>query len=306
MNQTRLHSNLFAVSNGGALAGAAFMIAAGAAFAVVNTSLQAVTMSMGMAPTAAAFWQYLVAMLCCLPWVMRTGFGVLKTENAGAHILRVVMAAIGVQFWVAGLAHVPIWQAIALIMTSPFFVTLGAGLFLGERVGIARWTATALGFAGGMIILAPWSDAFTAATMLPVAAAVFWAATSLMTKRLTKFESTRTITLYMLVLLTPINAGLAAGSGGFAVPDLSAAALVVLAGAMTMAAQWLIVRAYASADAAYVQPFDHVKLPLNIMAGWIVFGFVPGGNLWLGSLLIVSASIFIAHRETRQASLARA
>lgn len=305
MNQTRSHSNAFVVSNSSAVAGALFMIAAGAAFAVVNTSLQAVTMRIGMAPTAAAFWQYLVAMLCCLPWVMRTGLGVLKTEYAGAHVLRVAMAAIGVQLWVAGLAHVPIWQAIALIMTSPFFVTLGAGLFLGERVGIARWTATALGFTGGMIILAPWSDAFTSATLLPVAAAVFWAATSLMTKRLTAFDSTRTITLYMLVLLTPINAGLAAGSGGFVVPGLTAAMLVVVAGIMTMAAQWLIVRAYASADAAYVQPFDHVKLPLNVIAGWIVFGFVPGGNLWLGSALIVSASIFIAHREARGQAVER-
>jgi S-adenosylmethionine uptake transporter len=299
MNQNTLSSSRAIAFGSPAIEAATYMVAAGAAFALVNVSVQAVTMQFGMASASAAFWQYLVALLCGLPWIIRTGIGVLKTDNLGTHIVRVAFAAIGVQFWVAGLAVVPIWQAIALIMTSPFFVTLGAGVLLGEKVGASRWLATLAGFSGGMIILAPWSDAFSAATLYPVAAAVFWAATSLMTKRLTSSESSETITLYLLLLLTPINAVLAASSGGFAVPGSTGIALIVFAGAMLMVAQFFIVRAYASADAAYVQPFDHIKLPLNVLAGWIVFGFVPGGNLWVGSALIVSASIYIAHRESR-------
>ena len=298
MNQKVISSNSFAFGSP-AIAAAVYMVAAGAAFALVNISVQAATMRFGMASSSAAFWQYFVALLCGLPWIVKTGLGVLRTAHLGSHIIRVAFAAIGVQFWVAGLASVPIWQAIALIMTSPFFVTLGAGTLLGERVGPARWLATIIGFAGGMIILAPWSDAFTIATLYPVAAAAFWAATSLMTKRLTDSESSETITLYLLLLLTPVNAVLAASSGGFGVPGNVAMALICFAGVMLIVAQFFIVRAYATADAAYVQPFDHIKLPLNVLAGWIVFGFVPGGNLWIGSLLIVGASIFIAHREAR-------
>ncbi len=303
MNQTTITQNRLFAFNNPAVAGGLYMIAAGAAFAVVNVSVQAATMSFGMTSASAAFWQYFVALVCGLPWIVRTGLEVLKTQHLAAHVLRVAFAAIGVQFWVAGLASVPIWQAIALIMTSPFFVTAGAGLLLGERVGASRWLATLVGFAGGMIILAPWSDAFSVEALYPVAAAVFWAATSLMTKRLTRSESTETVTLYLLLLLTPINAVLAVSSGGgFAIPGASGLALIVLAGVLLMVAQFFIVKAYASADAAYVQPFDHIKLPLNVLAGWIVFGFVPGGNLWFGSLLIVSASLYIAHRESRRSS----
>lgn len=58
-------------------------------------------------------------------------------------------------------------------------------------------------------------------------------------------------------------------------------------------------QAYATADAAYVQPFDHLKLPFNVLAGFYVFGWVPGGNLWLGAALIIAASLFIAHRESQ-------
>ncbi|MGO8126888.1 EamA family transporter, partial [Rhizobium ruizarguesonis] len=79
-------------------------------------------------------------------------------------------------------------QAIALVMTSPFFIILGARLFLGERVGPARWAATAAGFTGAMIILQPWSDGFGWAAILPVLSALLWGASSLITKSLTGIE----------------------------------------------------------------------------------------------------------------------
>ena len=119
------------------------MVAAGAAFLLVNVSVQTLTMR--------------IAVLCSIPWIVCTGFGVLGTANPGTHVVRVALAATGVQFWVAGLSVVPVWQAIAFVMTSPFFVTLGAGLLLGGPVG-PSW----------------WSDDFTAAILLPVVAPSSW------------------------------------------------------------------------------------------------------------------------------------
>ncbi len=142
------------------LIAAALMVAAGgAAFALVNTALQAATMLHGGAnsPPAVTFWQYLIALGLYIPWIHRHRLAVLRTHQVGLHVLRVVLAALGVQLWVwGGLAHVPIWQAIALIMLSPFFVTTGAGLLLGEEVTPQRWSAVVLGIlGGGAIILEP-------------------------------------------------------------------------------------------------------------------------------------------------------
>ena len=200
-----------------AIGGAAFMVSAGLLFAGVNICVQAAAMRFGLPSASIAFWQYLIALGFAVPWLLRRGLRHLKTGQLGLHLARVVLAAAGVQFWVLGLAHVPIWQAIALIMTSPFFVTAGAGLFLKERVGPPRWLAVAAGFAGGMIILAPWSDAFGLATFYPLVAAALWAAASLLTKRLTVRETAQSVTVYLLLLLTPINAVVAAVDG-FAVP----------------------------------------------------------------------------------------
>ena len=103
--------------------------------------------------------------------------------------------------------------------------------------------------------------------------------------------------LYLLLLLTPINATLALGNG--LMLDLSlSGALLLCAGLLTALAQYLLVKAYNVADAAYLQPFDHVKLPFNVALGLAVFGFAPPGSMWLGSLLIVGASFFLMRQET--------
>ncbi|AUH34408.1 DMT family transporter [Paracoccus tegillarcae] len=285
--------------------GAALMILAGAMFAVVNTLVQYAAMGLGIAAPTITFWQYLTALLFTLPWlaVSRADF---RTRRFGAHLLRVGLAVGGVQLWVLGLAHVPIWQAISLIMLSPFFVTAGAALLLGERVTSPRWIAVALGILGGAVILQPWSDAFTPWALAPVAAAALWAGSSLMTKRMTATESPEALTLYLLALLTPLNAGLALfpGAGGFALPGAAAITTLAVAGLLTALAQYALARAYATADAAFLQPFDHVKLPFNVGLGILAFGFVPPGSMWLGSALIVGASLWLLAREEHGANLA--
>ncbi len=280
-----------------AVRGAMYMVLAGIAFAVVNISVQMVTMGMGMASPSAAFWQYFVAMMFSLPVVVRYGFRQLKTEHLGWHLTRIVMSVLGIQFWVAGLAHVPIWQAIALVMTSPFFVTLGAVLFLGEKVEPQRWLATAVGFAGGLVILEPWAEDFSVYTWLPVIAAMLWAGSSVLMKRLTRHEPAEKVTVYLLALLLPVNAIFAGIGGGFDVPGYDAMALILVAGLLTALAQFLLARAYEVADASYVQPFDHLKLPLNVLAGFMVFGYLPTGNLWIGAAMIIAASFYIMQRE---------
>lgn len=282
-----------------AFVGAAYMVLAGALFALVNVSVQGAAMSFGMPSSSVAFWQYAIALVFGSAWLLRLGVKGFATQNLGKHILRVLFAAAGVQLWVLGLVSVPIWQAIALIMTSPFFVTVGAALFLGETVSMQRWAATVVGFAGGMIILSPWSDSFTVAALYPIGAAALWASASLMTKSLTKKESADTVTAYLLVLLTPINA-VFAGIEGFVVPSGDALWLVLGAGLLTALAQLALTRAYAAADASYVQPFDHLKLPLNVLFGWLAFQFVPSGNLWIGAALILGASMYILQREAKE------
>ncbi len=279
-------------TNSGAITGPLYFVTAGALFAGANTAVQGAGMFYDVPSPAIAFWQYVIALVVVLPLVWRSSWA---THRPAMHIGRVLLAAMGVQLWVAGLAYVPIWQAVALILVSPLFVTLGAGLILREALTWSRVLAVLAGAGGGVLILAPWSDSFSWAALLPVGAAAFWAASSLVTKRLTETDDAGTLTLYLLVLLVPVN-GLAAFNTGFAV-TADALWLVVLSGVMVAMAQYFLVRAYVVADAAYLQPFDHVKLPLNVGLGLVFFGFAPPGLMWLGAGVIIAASAWVMRDE---------
>ncbi len=294
MNQT---SPTFSASR--AMVGAAWMIAAGIAFSILNIVTQWLTMKLAFPSASAAFWQYAFALVFSLPFLWRAGLGAMRTRYPWRHVVRVALAAFGVTTWVAGLAQVPIWQAIALVMTSPFFIIMGARIFLGEYIGPARWAATATGFLGAMIILQPWSDSFSWAALLPILSALLWGASSLVTKSLTGVERPETITVWLLALLTPINGGLALAAG-FSIPTGLTLMLFVAAGLLTVMAQYFLTLAYSAADAAYIQPFDDLKLPLNVFAGWLVFGYAPTGYLWLGAVLILGASLFIMRNEMKK------
>lgn len=282
--------------------GAIWMMLAGAAFACVNTAQQYLGMKLGLPSTTAALLQYGIALLVMLPFLRLKGLIVaLQSKHRLLHIVRIIVSVVGIQLWTLALAHVPIWQGIALLMTSPLFATLGSGVLLREQVGVARWCATLVGFLGTMVILAPWSDDFSYYALLPVAAAFFWALASLMTKYSLSDDSPTTVVAYLLVLMLPIN--LLFASTALSLPSSQMVWILVIGiGGLTAVAQWAIAKAYSVADASYIQPFDHAKLPLNVLAGFIVFHYVPPGQLWLGSAIIIAAVTFITRREQKHQS----
>lgn len=279
------------------LGGAALMVGAGAIFALSNTLVQYLTMMRGADSSVVAFVQYACAAVLFLPWIIAQGRQGWRTDRWGEHLIRVALSAAGVWFWVTGLAHVPIWQAIALIMLSPIFVTLGAGLLLREDVDALRWVAVIAGAVGGAIVLAPWSDAFSLYALMPVAAAAFWAAVSLMTKRMTATESPETLTLWMLVGTVPFFFAMMMRAGTPVMPSDDILLMIAGGGALIALAQWMLARAYTISDAGFLQPFDHVKLLFNVGLGAVAFNFLPPGRLWLGAALIVGASMLLLARD---------
>lgn len=304
-------------SSNASLLGALFMLGAGITFAIINVVTPIVTWQMGVPSTAVVFWQYVIATVFALPLIRRIGFGALKTRHPVAHEARAFLSALGVQFFAFGFASgVPVWQMVALSMTGPFFIIAGATIFLGERLTVQRLGATIAGFAGALLVSQIGSEQFTWASLLPVLAAACWGTVSVITKYLTRDEAPESLTLYMLVLITPnhfliglilgiavailpagaLPASLATGFD-FMLPGGDALLLILLLGLVTAAAQYFLSLAYKVADATYLQPFDDLKLPLNIVAGWLVLGQVPGVLFWPGVLLIVGASLFIMRQD---------
>lgn len=279
------------------LKGAAFMVLAGICFALANAVTWTVTYKLGFKPQSDAFWQYAIATVFSLPFIWRQGLASMKTKHPVLHGVRILLSVLGVQAFTQAFASgMAPWHVVALVMTSPFFVLVGAATFLGERVALNRWIATAVGFTGAMILLRPWEGGFTLTALLPIAAALLWGGASLITKRLTRDEPQTSITMWLLVLLTPINA-LFSAQAGFELPHGEILGLLLVGGLIMYGAQHFLTLSYAAADATFVQPFDDLKLFSNIAVSWVVLNFAPEGSYWLGILLILAGSAYLLYSE---------
>lgn len=284
------------------LKGAAFMVLAGICFALANAVTWSVTYKMGFKAQSDAFWQYAIASVFSAPFIWRNGLASMKTRHPVLHLVRILLSVLGVQAFTQAFASgMAPWHVIALVMTSPFFVMFGAALLLGENVGLNRWIAAMIGFAGAMILLRPWESGFTLATLLPIAAAVTWGGASLITKRLTKDEPQTSITMWLLVLLTPVNL-LFSLQAGFELPSGNILWLLLLGGAIMYFAQHFLTLAYAAADAAYVQPFDDLKLFSNILVSWLVLSFAPDMTYWPGIVMVFAGSAYLLWSERGRAT----
>lgn len=307
----------------GATSGVIFMLVASIAFAGSN-SLQSILPTpveyggMGMSSTGMAFWQYLIASILALPLIFRIGLKNLRTSHPLAHEIRAFVSALGVHVFVYGFSTgVPIWQMVTLLATGPLFIILGSTLFLGERASPARIGAALLGFVGAILISGIGTEGLSLQTAVPIFAAALWATTDVLTKYLTrKGESPETLTISLLVLMTPNHLAvlgivgalgwmapgvLPAGLASLALPTGNALLLLLILGALTGIAQYLLAFAYQKADATYLQPFADVKVPLSGLIGWVALGQVPSVWFWPGAALIVAASTFLYWVEGREA-----
>lgn len=312
MNQisSRLGSN-------GALSGALLMLVSSIAFAGTNVLQSVLPWQFGMSSTGMAFWQYLIASVLALPLIMRIGLKHLRTRHPLVHEIRAFVSALGVHVFVYGFASgVPIWQMVTLLATGPLFIIVASTLFLGERASTARIVAALAGFVGAVVVSGVGAETLSWSTLVPIFAAALWATTDVLTKYLAREESPETLTVSLLVLVTPnhlliliavnllafvapavIPAGVATGFP-FALPAGDGLWLLLLLGALTAAAQYLLAFAYKVADATYLQPFGDTKVPLSGLLGWIALGQVPSAWFWPGAALIVGASLFIFYAES--------
>lgn len=285
------------------LHGAAFMVLSGITFAVINAITFVITAQLGLKPQSDTFWQYAIALVISVPFLLAQSKQGLKTKHPIAHLARVAVSALGLLAFTTAIAKgVPVWQVVALTMTAPFFVLIGATVFLRETVPASRWLAALVGFTGALIVTNPWSEQFTWAWLLPVVAAILWGAASLFTKYLTRDESPESLTVWLLLLLTPVNALLSLGAG-FELPSAHVFLWLLAGGALVCVAQYFMSRSYAAADANFVQPFDDLKLISNVLIYGVLFGYWPSGFIWLGLAMIMLASAFIMWRGRSEPGL---
>lgn len=275
--------------------GALYMIFASACFAVMNALIRLAAVE--LEPLQIIFLRNIFALAFMLPWLLRGGLKQLRTQRLKLHIWRGIAGIAAMVCWFTAVVRLPLSEAVALNFTVPLFATVAAVVFLKEVVRARRWSATAAGFLGVLIILRPGFTEITPLMSLPVVAAVFMAVSITIVKRLSDTENVGAIVFYQNMILTVLSFVPALfvwrWPGGF-----ETWLYVAGVGFVAVLAHLALTRAYTKADASAIIPFDYARLPFVALLAFFLFGEVVDVWTWVGAGVIAASSVYIARRES--------
>jgi drug/metabolite transporter (DMT)-like permease len=280
-----------------ALRGGLWMAAAAAAFTVMTTLIREA--AKGVHPFEIAFFRALVNLVLMLPFALRTGSAGLRTNNHKAFALRGVCGLAFLMTYFTGAALIPIADSQALTFTSPLWGTRLAVFFLGERLTVTRALAIVVGFAGVLIILRPGAVQVSLGAVLVLGGALSAAGSNTIVKFTTRTDHPDTVVFYQMVYVTPLI--FVPALYVWTWPALDELLLMIGVGFFATLNQRFLSRAYASADAIAVLPFEFARLPFAALIGFIAFRELPDVWEWIGGAVIFSASLYMVRQETRPA-----
>lgn len=244
-----------------------------------------------------AFFRAAVGACVLLPIAVRAGSSVFRTHAPMLHVLRGASGMLAMLSGFYAITQLPLATATAISFTKPLFMIPLAMLVLGETVRWRRWSATAVGFIGVLIILRPFGGPVDPAMFVAMAGALGIAITVAVLKRMPPQEKTLTILLYFALLSTVLTAIPAALV--WRTPTGQELALLVLMGLVGVTSQSMVVRGFRIGEATALSPLDYTRLLFASVIGILFFAEIP--DMWtvFGAGIIIASTVYIARRDAR-------
>lgn len=279
--------------------GALWMLGATTCFAIMAVGIRLLAGSQNAIDIA--FWRSLMGVLFLLPFMLRgMSGGMFRSRRFGLLGFRAALTYVAMTTYFFAIAEMSAMaDAVALNATIPLFTVLLAVFFLPERVGWRRLTATAVGFAGAMVVLRPGFQEIGVPALFAVGSAFFYASAGIVVKVLARTEPTARIVFYMNLFLLIIAAGPAAWRWNL--PTLEDWPYLIGIGISGTMAHVCVTRAFQAADASFVAPFDFWRLVLVVIAGWAIFNDPGSLWTWVGGAIIFASAAYITRREAVRA-----
>lgn len=258
-----------------------------------------------------------VALTLITAWlVWKSGPGFLKGTFAPVLVLRGLFLGLGSMFFYLGLAAMSLADAVAIYFALPLMIVVLSGVVLREHVQMQRWVAAAVGFAGVALTVRPTSGLFDWASLLPLVATVFYALGNILTRKVDRTLPPMVTAFYAALsflsvagtvslifgwggFFTDVHPSLAFLTRGWVVPSTHDAGVIGAVGLMTVSGFFAYAEAYRIAPPSFVAPFEYSAMIWAVGLGFLFFGDIPTLMTVAGSVIIISAGLFLGWQERR-------
>ena len=245
----------------------------------------------------AAFLRFFFGMLVLSPIFIKTKLRVFKTTHLKTHILRVVLNYPSMLLFFYAINFVSIEKANSLTFIVPFIATILAIIILKEKIYFYRIFALILGFIGMLIVIRPGIIEVSFGVYMILISSFLWAVMIIITKRLSRDDSSITILSYQYLLMFIISFVVAIFN--WQAPSNETIFYLFLAGFSGTIFHLTLYQAYKLVDVSLVQPYSFLVLVFASIMGYFVFGEIPDIYTWIGTGIIFIGVIIISFREMK-------
>ena len=234
-----------------------------------------------------------------------------RPKRLWAVSVRSLLLCTAMGFFFSGVPLLTLAQIAAGLYVFPLFVAVLSHFVLGEKVGPRRIGAIVIGFCGTLLILRPGTDAFTPVGLLPVIAGFFYACTIMATRKLCREEEPAVLASGVAVALMVVGViGMAVFTGntgelardwpyvftGWHWIEAWVYGVMAVCSVLNLTANVSIAKAYQSAEASWLAPFDFSYMIWATVWGYVIWRDLPDGPMFAGMALIAASGAFVAFR----------
>jgi drug/metabolite transporter (DMT)-like permease len=263
-------------------------------FTALNASVK--ELAQEMPPLLVSWGRWLAGIAVIAPIMLwHAGIAGLATHSLRMHIFRGLFHFGGYALWYEAVAWLPLATMAALGFTGPIFVTLGAVLFLGEKVRARRWIAVAIGFVGMLVIVRPGLMPMNTGVWMMLASVPLIAGSNLVAKAVSSRDRPALVVFWQSVVaaicFTPF------GLWFWQTPSGPQLLLFASAGLFGTLGYFFITWSFRLLDISALQPITFLGIVWAALMDMAVWG--KTSDLWtfVGAAIIVASTSYIAHRE---------
>ena len=248
-------------------------------------------------PAQMSIFRYGVGFILLAPLFIRTGRAKLQTKRLKLHFARALLATLGQAGIFYTVIHLQLADATAMTFTRPLFLTILAIFILKEIVGIHRWCATLIGFAGVIVMMRPFGGEVDIAWGVALVTALLFSSGLIIIRVLARNDPPGTILFWYHVFGILIFTGPAAYV--WVDPTPQEWVLLCLLAGFTAIGMNFFVRGFSIGESSLMGTMEYIRLVFAALAGYFIFTEVPDIWTWIGAAIIVSATLYITRHEAR-------
>lgn len=275
--------------------GIGWMLLTGFCFVAVNAIVRGLE---GALPAPqAAFIRFVYGTAFLLPALLpalRQGF---SASLWRLFALRGLLHVLAVIAWFYAMARITVAEVTAIGFLNPIMVTVGAALFLGEKLAARRIAAIGVALLGAVIVLRPGIRELDPGHLSQLGAAVMFGGSYLLAKRLTAMISPAAVvamlSLTCMIGLIPLTIIV------WVPPTLGQLGWLGLVALFGTCGHYTMTRAFAAAPMTVTQPVTFLQLIWASMVGVFIFHEPLDEWVILGGGLMIGAISYITWREAR-------